>query len=452
MKISVDFSQVNGKIKAMHGIGQPPLIGWCSTEYFRYLDEAAIPYSRLHDVGGPYGGNRYVDIPNIFRDFNADETKEENYDFAFTDILIKGLMDNECEPYFRLGVTIENQHTVKAYYIYPPADFAKWARICEHIIRHYNEGWANGFHYNIRYWEIWNEPDNGPTLETNNLWLGTKEEFYEMYTVTAKHLKACFGDSIKVGGYGSSGVGLALSDPEKYGLSCPAVIKDNDVYLSERGSYFIEFFEGFLEYISKHDAPFDFFPWHSYGLKTHQIGYCVEYVDKMLAKYGFTNTENHLNEWSVSPTSGYRGTVKAASRCAATMLMMQSKSTNILCIYDGRIGLSDYGALFCPYPVIKPFPLYYSMKAFGELYRLGGHVKPDMEESEEVYAQAATDGNNQAFLISNISEEARSIEINLGSDMKAYLINAEKELEPVDINPESFTMQPDDVILFKNYQ
>jgi hypothetical protein len=75
-----------------------------------------------------------------------------------------------------------------------------------------------------------------------------------------------------------------------------------------------------------------------------------------------------------------------------------------------------------------------------------------MEESEEIYAQAATDGNKQAFLISNISEEVRSIETNLGTNMKAYLINAEKELEPVEINPESFTMQPDDVILFKNYQ
>ena len=72
MKISVDFNQVNGKIKAMHGIGQPPLTGGCNTSYFSYLKEAAIPYSRLHDVGGAYGGNRFVDIPNIFRDFDAD--------------------------------------------------------------------------------------------------------------------------------------------------------------------------------------------------------------------------------------------------------------------------------------------------------------------------------------------------------------------------------------------
>ena len=27
------------------------------------------------------------------------------------------------------------------------------------VIKHYNSGWANGYHYNIKYWEIWNEPD-----------------------------------------------------------------------------------------------------------------------------------------------------------------------------------------------------------------------------------------------------------------------------------------------------
>ena len=35
--------------------------------------------------------------------------------------------------------------------------------------------------------------------------------------------------------------------------------------------------------------------------------------------------------------------------------------------------------------------------------------------------------------------------------MKAYLIDAEKELEFVKIDPACFVMNPDDVILFKNY-
>jgi len=42
----------------------------------------------------------------------------------------------------------------------PPKDFNKWARICVNIIRHYNDGWAGGYHWGIKYWEVWNEPDN----------------------------------------------------------------------------------------------------------------------------------------------------------------------------------------------------------------------------------------------------------------------------------------------------
>ena len=167
MKVVADFNQITGKIKPMHGVGQAPIIGRKSSQ-FHYLGEAGIPYSRLHDVGGFFGGSRFVDIPNIFRDFDADEDLPESYDFTFTDWLIEELMDQKCEPFFRLGVTIENDYEMKAYRIFPPKDYKKWARICEHIIRHYNEGWADGFHYNIKYWEIWKERGNEPA-ETQSL-------------------------------------------------------------------------------------------------------------------------------------------------------------------------------------------------------------------------------------------------------------------------------------------
>ena len=87
-------------------------------------------------------------------------------------------------------MTIENYVDIRRYRIDPPKDFGKWARICEHVIRHYNEGWADGFHYGITYWEIWNEPDNGPTVARNQMWTGTAEQYYELYDVTARHLKS----------------------------------------------------------------------------------------------------------------------------------------------------------------------------------------------------------------------------------------------------------------------
>ena len=55
VKLSVDFADIIGKIKPMHGVGQPPITGISNT-LFHYLTRAGVPYSRLHDVGGWMGG------------------------------------------------------------------------------------------------------------------------------------------------------------------------------------------------------------------------------------------------------------------------------------------------------------------------------------------------------------------------------------------------------------
>ncbi len=265
MKITADFSKITGKIKPMHGVGQPPFVG-TNNSLMHYLGEAGIPYSRLHDVGGPYGGYLFVDIPNIFRDFDADETLPESYDFVFTDWLITELMNQNCEPFFRLGVTIENQWHLRSYRIFPPKDYAKWARICEHIIRHYNEGWANGFHYNIKYWEIWNESDDCadfPNSESGMMWQGSKEDYFRLYEVAANHLKSCFGDSIRVGGYAACGYLACDLDPDCIGFEHPKT----------RYEYWTEYSHAFLKHISsdEHKAPLDFFSWHSYSSVKNMI-------------------------------------------------------------------------------------------------------------------------------------------------------------------------------------
>ena len=153
--VKLDLSKSEKAIKPMHAGGQPPVTSQATDTFFHYLTEAGIPYSRLHDVGGAFGNGKYVDIPNIFRDFSADENDPASYEFTFTDLLLAQLDKAGVEPYYRLGVTIENAAHVKSYWIAPPTDYAKWARIAEHIIRHYTEGWADGFHYKITYWEIW---------------------------------------------------------------------------------------------------------------------------------------------------------------------------------------------------------------------------------------------------------------------------------------------------------
>ena len=55
---------------------------------------------------------------------------------------------------------------------------------------------AKGMKLPIKYWEIWNEPDNRP-----NCWTGTDEEYFNLYATTAALLRKEF-PGIKIGGPG----------------------------------------------------------------------------------------------------------------------------------------------------------------------------------------------------------------------------------------------------------
>lgn len=396
-KIQVDFENKKGKMKPMHGIGQPP---FCGTDFgmFHFLAEAGIPFSRLHDVGGFLGGGRYVDIPNLFRDFDADPEDPDAYDFTFTDRLITALMESGTEPFFRLGVSIENDCLLRAYRLDPPKDYLKWAKICEGVIRHYTHGWADGFHYRIRYWEIWNEPDNYEDVMENQMWRGTKEEFYELYGVASRYLKEKFPD-LRIGGYASCGFYAALD-------SGKAV---EEAKSSGRTEYFLEFFEGFLSYVKTNRCPLDFFSWHSYGNVAETIFYAA-YARRRLDEEGFAETEQICNEWNCEPQQ--RGTARHAALTAAMLLGMQDSSLDSAMFYDARFGVEFYGGLFHPLTA-QPFPAYYAFVSFHRLYRCRDQVAVQCA-AENIYAVAASGMGKGCVMISNISGEDVPMELELG--------------------------------------
>ena len=392
-KIKVDFSKIIGKMKPVHAVGQPPIIGWSSDKLFHYLTEAGIPYSRLHDVGGGFGGGKFVDIPNVFPDFNADPEDPASYDFTWTDPLITSLMNAKVEPYYRLGVTIENEVWRKAYRVNPPEDPEKWAKICAGVIRHYTKGWANGFEYDIKYWEIWNEPEctNGRRV----MWTGTWEQYLELYDVTSKLLKAEFPE-IKIGGYASIGFyALKEMDPES-------------TWCKNCQSY-IDLFLQFMQYIKDHNCPMDFFSWHSYDEPKYTALY-ANYVAEKLKEYGYGHAEQHLNEWNCGPQNRDKACHAAAT--AGFLISMQNSPVDIGMFYDARCGTSIYGGLFNPM-TLRPLKSYWVFPAFNELYRRKDQVEAE-SDTEDLYVAAAAGDPEGAVLIVNFRNETLDLELDLG--------------------------------------
>jgi hypothetical protein len=246
MEIIVNLSKTIGKIKPMNCVNNGPVWKKNSDQNITNMVEykaAGFPYARTHDssINYGYGGEHVIDIIAIFNNFDADPECTESYDFQLTDEYLQRFDVAGTKVFYRLGCKIE--HWSKKYGTLPPEDFYKWAVICEHIIRHYNEGWNHGFFMNIEYWEIWNEPD-GAADDTDPArkltWGGTAAQFYEFYTVAATYLKDKF-PSLKIGG--------------------PAVCSFNE-----------EWDTAFFEKLTENEhVPLDFFSWHAYFTDPGQI-------------------------------------------------------------------------------------------------------------------------------------------------------------------------------------
>jgi xylan 1,4-beta-xylosidase len=231
--VRVERGTTAGRVRPLHGVGNGPLTYGALVDVTDAYKAARIPFVRIHDPNWPHAWE--VDVHTIFPDFSKDPADPANYDFLRTDDYIASIVATGAEIIYRLGESIE--HTAITYFVTAPSDPAKWAEICAGIVRHYNHGWADGFEYGIRRWEVWNEtdvagkPEFGPNGFTAQ-WIGTQEDYFTLYEATARRLSEEF-PGIMVGG--PAATSLAWDVNEDFVARC-----------RDRG------------------IPLDFFSWHTY--------------------------------------------------------------------------------------------------------------------------------------------------------------------------------------------
>ena len=319
-----------------------PFGGQCSGNEVLYA-AAKIPFARAHEAALSYcyGGHHCVDISGIFPDFSADPDDPKSYDFAVTDKYIADVRSVGAEVLYRMGETIE--HMVKKYGAWPPKDFEKWAKVCEHLIAHYNEGWADGFRWNIRYWEIWNEPDLdswGDWKEHPHCWGGTPEQFYDLYEITAKRLKGRF-PNLKIGGPGSC---------------CRE-----------------DWAAKFLKEMKKRDVPIDFFSWHLYCNDADEYLAKAKRVRAFMDAAGYAQAESILDEWNYirnwtdefAQTFRESGTSRVAAFMSAALSNAQRAGVDKMMYYDAG-PTTMFNTIFAS-GSFDALPGYYALYAWGRL-------------------------------------------------------------------------------------
>lgn len=270
--VTVDAGKMIGQIRSLQGCHwDPGPAGGPLSELYLTLGIDAI---RTHDAGG-IGSDGVGDIDgydavdSIFPDFTKDPADPASYNFGPTDQLIKNIRDLGARVFFRVGRSNRaglNIFTGIWDNSYVP-DIDKFAEVVRHVVMHYNRGWADGYFYGIRYWEIWNEPDFKP------FWRGTPEQYFELYKKCALAIRSVDARA-KIGG--------------------PANTTHNDYTGLE---------ESLLEFIRANRLPMDFYSYHLYANNSvnplDNARFAQKYRD-LLDAYGFKHAEVVNSEYGTA--------------------------------------------------------------------------------------------------------------------------------------------------------
>ncbi len=329
-EITVDAGTPVGKLRSLQGVNGAPTRGMHKPVRFTFggwnvpsdtdatagYRRARIDLIRTHDAYGPGDIDaHFADGPGVlidadrtqlslFPDPDADPNDPASYNFGPTDELIRSIEGIGAEVIFRIGRSEGSNAD-------PPQDPDRYASIAKHIVLHYNRGWAHGFHYRIRYWEVWNEPDLGRIF-----WAGSPHQYFELYEKIARAVKQADRHAL-VGG--------------------PAIARPNDTN---------PYIDDFLKYVRERDLPLDFYSWHWYATDSNDpldVVRVGETIRKRLDHHGFRKTLSVLDEWNYGLLEPMPADLQRASFVTSALIYMQHAPIDVSALYRadnvfGRTG------------------------------------------------------------------------------------------------------------------
>ena len=438
--LAVNFGSEMGPIRPeLHSSGFGPTICSQTAQDLADVKSMGFKYARTHDWALINPNQRVCDYFHIFPLMHLDATDPKNYVFGPTDYLLKRTREEAgLEVFFRLGSSIEHSGGKVHFNTVVPQDFGKVAEIFAGTVRHYNRGWADGHAWNIKYWEIWAEPEG-----YTNLWTppeGTdhlskealaakrdelRAKFVEFFVTVLRRLKSEFGDSIKVGG--------------------PALCGYNTQWLND-----------ILKACRDAGVAPDFISWHGYA--NDPMRYARESVcaRELCDSYGFPKCELILNEWHYfgenyswddmqrcsdpkvkariweGPDS-HNGIRSSCFALAALANMQRSKLDQAYfygCRHVGAWGFKD--------EMQRKYKVFHALKLFGDIVKDYRTIcESDSEGSVTTFAVKSAAGG-KALLVVDYGGASRKIVLDVkgvavGAKASCTLLDHTHDLEPLDV-------------------
>jgi xylan 1,4-beta-xylosidase len=382
----VDAARTIGTIRSFQGVVAGPLpVLPGGPDLSKQYKDLRIDLIRTHDIYGPTEIDSHfreqslgalISDPAkraafaatangavIFPDAKADPGNPRSYNFGPTDKLIQAIRDTGADVYYRVGRSLQADPV-------PVSDPDKYAEILKHVVMHYNKGWANGYRNSVRYWEFWDEP------EFRNFWPGTPSELYSLYEKSARAVKS-------------------IDTQSKFGAIGKAFAHTPGPFREE-----------FLDYVTTHKVPLDFYSWHwyaSYSADPWDVITQGKEIRDLLDSKGLRTVESHMAEWNLSPDTTERSraiheSMTNAAFTAAAMIYMQDAPIDRAMLYRGDsvwIGLFNTAG--------QPLKKYYAFRAAGNMLETPGRLAVSGTGSNGFTALAgrSRDGKTVQVLIGN---------------------------------------------------
>lgn len=328
---------------------------------------AGVTSVRTHDFYGP------LDMSTMYPDQNADPSNPASYDFNTSDETFAAILGAGLEPYLRIGDSWNNVRRV--------TNHANHVRAAVEVVRRYRDParWGSN---RLRYVEFWNEPDG-------RFWIGSREEFFELFRDTALALQAEFPE-LKIGGPGLTPAGFKSPEGQS-------------------------FTRGFLETMRASGIELGFFSWHMYSNDPNDFTGAAAFYRELLDSYGFPQAESHITEWNTEYREGGDPSLRTGARGAALMtaawIGLQQEGVDGSWFYRGNDTsprLPTFFGLFYadgrPKPIGQAFALWAEMAAHPTRIDIQGG-----SDSDGLWALAGRDATGEvALLVVNTSASTAS--------------------------------------------
>lgn len=283
---------------------------------------------------------RFIRLDHIYDSYNVVKRKDNGFEYDFKeldktvdDIIVAGAL-----PFLSLTY-MPSVFTSSGSVIDLPTDWNYWKDLIRATIEHYSG--KNNRNLIGVYYEVWNEPE---LPQFGGFKIGSDKDYRLLYF----HAARAAGEASNVNSFFFGG---------------PAV-----------GSYYPNWVDNFVSYVSQNNLRLDFYSWHRYTKKPQEYISDASKIRQKLSSFPkFANLPLIITEWGIeSENNPINNTNQAAAFTVSSLIQFQD-DINLSFAFEvkdgpppagGKWGLITHEKDSTP---LSPKPRYYAFSAFNEL-------------------------------------------------------------------------------------